>query len=396
MSSNIILPLPFKISRFYITNKILFGIDASNEVVKEIAVLTESKNTLIVTDKNIKNLEKFNEILSILEKERYSYTIFDGVEPEPTIVTVRKLCSLARELKPSVIIGIGGGSVMDSSKMASISLTNPKPVDDYVGLNVVERKGKPLICIPTTAGTGSEVTMYAVFTMEDHSKKTMVSPYIIPDTAIVDPKLTLTCPKRITAGAGMDALAHAIEAMISLEATPLTDMFALESVKLIFKYLRRAYYKGNDIEARYYMAMAATLAGVSLCNARVVLGHTISQAFAPFCNMPHGTSAGMALPFAMEFYLPVMQEKFAEIARVIGLAKPHMSIKEKAEKAIEGVKELAKDIELPTSLKDVGIKEEQFEEIVEIGLRNWPRPNSPIELSKEKVVEFIRRMWEGY
>lgn len=394
--SSLVLPLPFKISRFYIPSKIIFGIDSSNEVANEITTLTESKSVLIVTDKNIKGLEKFNEILATLEEEGFSYTIFDEVEPEPSIVTVRKLCSLARELKPACIIGIGGGSVMDSSKMASISLTNPKPVDEYVGLNVVEKRGAPLICIPTTAGTGSEVTMFAVFTMEDHSKKTMVSPHIIPDTAIVDPKLTLTCPKKITAGAGMDALAHAIEAMISLEATPLTDMFALEATKLIFKYLRRAYNKGNDVEARYYMAMAATLAGVPLCNARVVLGHTISQAFAPFCKMPHGTSAGMTLPFAMEFYLPVMQEKFAEIARVIGVARHGMSVKELAEKVVESVKELAKDVELPTSLKEVGIKEEQFEEIVEIGLKNWSRPNSPIELSKEKVLKVVRRMWEGY
>jgi alcohol dehydrogenase len=388
-------PLPFRKAAFYTPSKILFGKDTSNEIANEISELSESKTVLVVTDKNIKALEKCHEILSILETEGYAYTVFDEVKPEPSIVTVRRLCSLARKLDAGTVIGVGGGSVLDSSKIAAISVTNLQPIDAYVGLHLIPRKGAPLICIPTTAGTGSEVTMYSVLTLEDHSKKTVVSPYIIPTTAVVDPLLTVSCPRDITAGAGMDALAHAIEAIISLDATPLTNIYALEAIKLIFKYLRPTYHQGDEVESRYYMAMAATLAGVSLCNAKVVFGHTISQAFAPFCNLPHGMASGIALPFTMEFYLPVMQKKFAEIAQVIEV-DGGKSGKEMAEAMIEAVKELAQDVGVPSSLKECGVTEEQLTKIADIGLKNWPRPNSPIPLDKDNVLEALEKMWRGY
>lgn len=388
-------PLPFRLSFFY-APKILFGLNSTSEVGNELSGRAEAKKVMVIADTIVKNQEHFNEMLRVIEKRGFSYELFDKVEPEPSVTTINELVELSRKISPGAVIGVGGGSVMDAAKMASIGVKNPKPVKEYLGANLIERKGTPLICIPTTSGTGSEVSIFAVITLEDGTKKTVTSPHILPDVAIVDPIFTVTCPPKITAGCGMDALTHAIESIISTWATPLTDAIAYEATRLIFRYLRRAYYKGGDIEARYYMAMAATLAGISLCNARVVLGHMIGQTFAPWIHMPHGVSVGMALPYIMEFYMPVAEEKLAEIARVAGLVENGMSVKERAERAILGVKALIKELGMPRSLKEVGLKEERLAELAEQTIKLFQRPNSPIELNVDNVLEVIKRMWHGY
>ena len=173
------------------------------------------------------------------------------------------------------VIGFGGGSCLDAAKVASIANKNPGYIGNYLGLNLVREKGANIICIPTTASTGSEVTKYAVMTY-GKEKRTMTSYYIIPDIAIVDPELTLTMPPKLTAGTGIDALSHAIEAYLSTWSNPILDSIALTAISLIFKYLRKAYRDGGNLEARYYMSMVATATGIPLCSAGVLVGHSIA------------------------------------------------------------------------------------------------------------------------
>ncbi|MGB9728211.1 MAG: iron-containing alcohol dehydrogenase, partial [Nitrososphaeria archaeon] len=372
----------------------VFGLNSLERLPKEVRFLGGNSRALILTDKPVRSTGAPERALELLRKEGFEVTVYDDLEPEPRIELVEKAASFAKGFDPEVVVGIGGGSVMDSTKLVAASFTNPGNLKDYVGSNLLKRRGKPTICIPTTAGTGSEVTQYAVFTI-DGKKKTCASPYIIPDVALVDPMLTLSLPPPVTAGCGLDALSHAIESLISTEATPITDELAYLATRLIFNYLKRAYYKPNDVEARYYMSMAATIAGIPLCNARMVVGHSISQTIGPMYKISHGISCAITLPYIMKFYAPVVSEKLAQIAVVIGEDVSQVSLKDAALISAVSVKKLLEEVGISPSLKSYGIPKEMLPKLAEDSIINFPRPNSPIELNKENVLKILEWMYEG-
>lgn len=391
---NILFPLLSRKSEFHIPRKIILGLNSLEGICKEARILGCESKILIVTDKSVRSVGAPDKAKQILKNEGYDILIFDGIEPEPEVGTVEKVVSLARSESVGLVIGIGGGSIMDTSKMVAMSLTNPGSIREYLGLNRVKRRGVPTICVPTTSGTGSEVTQYAVATVGE-DKISCISPHIIPDVALVDPMLTVSMPSTVTAGSGMDALSHAIESIISTDSTPLTDAISFLTVKLIFKYLRRAYFKSNDIEARYHMAYAANLAGIALCNAKMVVGHTISQTFAPMYKIAHGISNGMTLPYIVKFYAPVVAEKLALVALEAGEYVENLSTIDSAFKAAKTIKDLADDIGIPSSLNSLGVQKETLHSLAERSFSKYPRPNSPIELKKENILKVINWMWEG-
>ena len=350
-------------------------------------------NIAIIMDPVIKSHENIRRMIKNLEENKYSVEISTDIEYEPTISTAERLVEFVRRIKPRAVIGIGGGSTLDLAKVTTVGLDNiDKSVRDFIGVEKIPKRITPLILTPTTAGTGSEVSRFAI--LSENGKKAISSRFIIPDIALVDPVLTYTMPPRTTAGSGLDALSHAVEAMISLRASPFSDLLSLQSIEWIFRYLLRAYYNGKDEEARYFMSLAATTAGIPLTVSGMVLGHSIAQTFGPRYKIHHGVSCGMTLPYILEFYLPVMIDKYNIIADVIGIKKD-LDKYSRATEVIRSVWRLVEALDIPLSLKEIGVSKAELEKLAEATLIEWPRPNSPIELTKERVLKVYQLMYEG-
>ena len=380
-----------RVTLFLSPRRIHIGLNALSNLSSEIRRWNPQK-ILIVTDPNMERLGYIMKIkgqLNGVEAE-----VFDEVKGEPSIEELNRLAMKVREESYDLIIGLGGGSVMDSAKIASISATNKGSIEDYLGDSKVGKKGLPLICIPTTSGTGSEVTRFAVIRYEK-TKKAISSDLIVPDVAIVDPLLTVSLPAKITTYTGLDALSHAVEAMISGWATPFTDMLALGAIRTIFRYLKRAYENGEDLEARYHMSMAATLAGLSFNDPRVVLAHSIGQTIGPVYNLPHGLSVAFALPYILRFYLSSSVDKIALISEAAGVYDAGMTNEEKAERLIRRLINLYRELEIPLSLREIGASLDDIDGLAEYTVKFQPRRNSPIRLTKENVLELYREMWKG-
>jgi len=382
---------------FYAPKKIVFELNGVLKLATELQVLGVSKGSkvLVVLDPSIRSLGHVVKAIKSLEEGGFGVGVYTDVEYEPSIECVRRAANYVRGGDFRAVIGIGGGSTLDIAKVTAAAKDNPgKDVEEFVGMDKIEKRVTPLIAVPTTAGTGSEVSRYAVLT-KGAGKVSVGGLNVIPDIAVVDPVLTYTMPPKVTAGTGLDALSHAVEAMISTDATPLSDALALQAIELVFKYLRRAYYKGDDVEARYFMSLAATTAGIPLNIARVVLGHSMSQTFGPQYKVHHGTGCGMVLPYVMDFYLPAVPEKLAAIARAAGVDVRGLSIWEAAKAAVKATWDLVKDLDIPLSLRELGMSRAELEVFAERTVKEWPRPNSPIELTKERVLKVYEAMYEG-
>jgi len=362
-------------------------------LAKEIRRLEGSK-PLIVTYAEPKLASTVEEIVKILRGDGMDSTVYSEAEPEPRIEVAENLATYARKGRFDVVLGMGGGSAMDLAKIASMSITNPKPVKDYLGVDLVPKKGSPLICTPTTAGTGSEVTMFSVLSV-GKKKMDVVSPHIVPDVALIDPSLTATMPPQLTAATGMDALSQAIETVTSLAATPLTDSLALTAIQLTAKWLRAVYDDGSNLEARSGMALAANLSGLAFGSGKLTLGHSLAQTFGPLRKISHGVSCGVALPYVMDFYLPVIPEKLSLIAEAMGVETRGLSTSEAGKAAIRSVTRLIEDVGIPVSLKEFGFEKGEMAELAETCVKEWPRPNSPRELTSRTVREVLEKMWEG-
>ena len=380
----------------YIPREVILGIDSFLELPQLVESLNVSKGSevILVIDPALEGVDRVAEGVNVLRRD-FCLDVYKDVEYEPSVECARRLAAHVREEKPDIVIGVGGGSTLDLAKIAAISIDDvERDVEDFLGFEKVSKRKLPLILIPTTAGTGSEVSKYVTL-IKGSSKVDIVSKHVLPDIALVDPMLTLTMPPRLTAATGLDALSHAIEAFISTDATPLTDVFSIQSTGLIFRYLRRAYYNGKDLEARYFMSLAATSAGVSLTAARVVLGHSVSQTFGPRYGVHHGVACGMTLPYIMDFYLPALTERFASLADVLAICETSLGVRERAERLVWETWELVKDLDIPLSLREVGVSRAELEDLAKSTLRDFPRPNSPIELTKERVLKLYETMYEG-
>jgi len=391
MSEGVYPPI-YRITVFNFPRRVLFGLEAADKIGEEVKAVGGRK-VLVVTDPTMVKLGYLSKIKDLLEKENFEIEAYDKVEADPHIETAEAVAELARKGKFDVIVGLGGGSSMDMAKVASVAIRNPGPIKNYTGDEQVEKRGPPIICLPTTSGTGSEVTPYAVFS-EEGKKRAIASHNIIPDIALVDPLFTVSMPPRITAGSGMDALSHAVESMLSLWSTPTTDALALEAIRIISRNLRTAYYNGRDIEARCYMALAATTSGLAFSGPRVVYGHSIAQTFAPLHDVPHGVSCGMTLPYVMDFYVPAVPTKLAAIAQAMGNPTRGLTAREAAEKAVRSVYELAQDLDIP-SLQDVGVSQGELPSLAEACIRDWPRPNTPRKLTEKTALQIFKKMWKG-
>jgi alcohol dehydrogenase class IV len=380
-----------KIISFRSPHLILAGIGALERLGQE-ANEIGAKKVLLVTDKGVIDSGIGKKIKDILEREGIGVDIFDQVISDPDIACVEACIEMAKKSKYDLIVGVGGGSPMDIASITSVMLTNPGSVRDYFGINLVKRPVVPTVLIPTTAGTGAEVTPNAILTdTKEKMKKAIVSPHILPRVAIVDPLLTISMPPSVTSFTGIDALTHAIESYTSNNANILTDLIAKEAIFLISRSLRTAVANGNDLEARYDMSIGSLYAGLALANAGVTAVHALAYPLGGQFNIPHGIANGLLLPYVMEFNVLGNIAKFAKIAQLLGERIEHMSLLDQAYQAAKAVKAIYRDLKIPQSLTELNIPKEAIPAFAQAAInvtrlmRNNPRSMTVHDV--EKIYE---------
>ena len=378
--------------KFLCKPEVIYGVDSVfslSEIIKKI----KCRKILVVVDKFFSKTDKFTQIKSIIEKE-VDFVIFDKIEGEPTTEIGDECGNFGRENGCDAVIGIGGGSTLDTAKGASILITNGGRIRDYQGLDKVPSPGVPKIMVPTTAGTGSEVTFTAVFIRKDEKKKGGInSPFLYPDIAILDPVLTISLPPEITASTGLDALCHAIESYISRKANFLTECVSLGAIKLILENLPIVYSNGENLKARGNMLYGSFLAGVGLANAGVTAVHSISYPLGGKFGVPHGIGNALLLPYVLEFDMPQIEEKLSKVAEEIYPEWKNLSDQEKAKKLIEKIKEFLTNFKIPR-LKDLNIPVESFDGMAEDALKvSVPIENNPRNISKQDIIEIYRKAY---
>jgi len=371
---------------------ILAGIGASERLGQEVKGIG-AKRVLLVTDKGVIESGVGEKIQDQLEKEGMTIGVFKDVSPDPDIANAETCIEMAKKEKFELIIGLGGGSPMDIASITSVMLTNSGSIYDYFGINLVKNPGIPTILIPTTAGTGAEVTPNAILTdTKEKLKKAIVSPYILPRMAIVDPLLTLSMPPSVTSSSGIDALTHAIESYTSNNATILTDLFAKEAIVMIGRSLRTAVANGNNLEARYDMSIGSLYAGISLANAGVTAVHALAYPLGGQFNIPHGIANGLLLPYVMEFNVLGDIPKFAQVAKLLGERVDHLSLLDQAYHSAKVVKSLYQDLKIPQSLKELNVPKEAIPKMAQAAI-NVTRlmANNPRKMTVEDVEKIYEK-----
>jgi alcohol dehydrogenase class IV len=383
-----------KTHAFFSPNRILFGIDAVNGVAAEVKQLG-GKKVLIVTDPGLIEAGLVEAIKASLDSGGIAFSLYDQVEPEPPARIVDQCTRYLKDENCDLIIGVGGGSSLDVAKGASIMATNEGSILDYSGADVVTKRGLPKILIPTTAGTGSEVTRILVITDEaSNIKKAVYSKHVLSDVAIVDPMMTLSMPPKVTADTGIDALVHAIEAYVSANATPFSDILAIEAITLIAENVPMAFAKGENVEARYHMSLAATIAGLAFGSGGLGAVHALSNPLGIEYHLPHGRTNAIMLPHVMTYNLIGNPTKFAWIAEAMGEEVEGLSPMEAGALAVEAVKELLNQLNISIRLRDYHIPQKEIPKLVE-GTMTVSRlfvPN-PRNLTQEDVEEIFRVAW---
>ncbi len=363
--------------------------------IKDLPALVKSKgvtNVLIVTDKGLMSLNLLDSLFENLEKQNIKYTVYDGVQPNPSIENIEEARRIYLKNGCEGIIAFGGGSPMDCAKAAGARITNPnKTVAQMRGQLKVTKKLPPFFAVPTTAGTGSETTLAAVVSnMQTHEKYAINDPKLRPKYAVLDPELTTGLPKKITSTTGMDALTHAVEAYIGQSGVKSTDDYAEKATKLIFENLEKAYEDGKNIEARENMLVASFYAGMAFTRAYVGYVHAIAHNLGGLYGTPHGLANAVILPHVLEYYGETAYEKLAKLADIVGIDGD--SDKEKAKKFIEEIKEMNEEMDIPEHFDF--IKDEDIPTIVERALKEgnplYPVPKIMDEEDCTKVVKAIR------
>ncbi|TRX75064.1 iron-containing alcohol dehydrogenase [Pseudomonas mangiferae] len=374
------------VSAFKIANKLMTGRAALDQLASELARLKVS-NPLIVTDAVLVRSGTVDQV-----RERLGdlpHGLFDQVQPEPEIAIVETCTRAYREGGHDGLIGVGGGSALDIAKSVAAFAGYDGPLADLFGVDQVPRKGPPLIAIPTTAGTGSEVTNVAILSDKAAQlKKGIVSDYLLPDVALVSPAMTLTCPRGVTAASGVDALVHAVEAYLSLHASPITDALAIGAIRLIAGALPKAYANPNDLRAREDMATASLMAGMAFGNAGVGAVHALAYPLGGRFGIAHGVSNALLLPHVMAWNALACPERFRDIAEAMGEPLAGLSLHAAAERAVQAMAALCARVEIPAGLRHFEVPEDALpamaEEAAKIDrlMRNNPRVLSARDIER--------------
>jgi len=380
-----------KLTLFRTTRRILFGLGAVEKTVSE-AQLLKAKKVLIITDTGVIQAGLLQGIEKSLQSAGLPFVIFDGVEPDPRIEVVEKSVEKAKKEGIDLIIGFGGGSSLDIAKVTSIMITNLGKIDSFFGIDLVPNPGVPVILIPTTAGTGSEVTPIAILSdTKEKLKKGIVSAYLFPEVAIVDPKLTIGLPPSVTAFTGMDALTHAIESFYSINATDLSDLLAFRAMELLSKNIRMAFAHGENLVARSNVMEGSLLAGMAFANAGVGAVHAFAYPLGGEFHLAHGLTNTLMLPYVMRYNIMGCPSKFAQMAKAFGEKVEGISELVGAEIAVRFVERLSDDLRVPRRLRDVSIPEDAIPRLAEAAMKvTRLLANNPRKMTLEDAISIYR------
>lgn len=353
-----------------------------------------AKSILIVTQPPIKSLGFVDGIVSQLSSNGIKSDINTDILPEPTDSNIAAVFHSLNKKHYDILIGIGGGSVLDATKILSVLITNDRSISELLGTDLVEKPGIPTILIPTTSGTGSEVTPNAIVTLPDQELKVgIVSRHLLPNIVFIDPILTLGLPKDITASTGMDAFTHSLESFISNKANYISDMFALESIRLISSSIVEAYQNGSSIEAREKMLIGSMYGGMALTSAGTAAVHALAYPLGGKFNIPHGVANSMLLPHVMKFNMDAIVNRLYRVAEPMGINIQGYSETEVAEKVISRISEWTKILEIPQDLQKYGIEEQDLQEL-SISASKVTRllNNNPKTLRLEDIEKIYRKL----
>ncbi len=385
---------------FYNPVKIISGKGAVANITDELRQLDTNK-ALLITDKGIQKAGLVQKVVDAFDNSNVKLAgVFDDVPQDSSMKVINHIASLYRKERCDALIAIGGGSVLDTTKAVNIVASyNDEDIHKYLGMDNLEKPLNNFIAIPTTAGTGSEVTSACVIYDPDKDMKmTITSPFVYPNTAIIDPEMMMSMPPKITAATGMDALTHAIEAYTSLQKNPLSDAYSLSAVKMVFSYLTKAVENGRDEQARLIMANAATLAGISFSNAMVGVVHSVGHALGGVCHLPHGIANSIALPFGMKYNIDVASHLYAEIFRYVFLFEKADSDTIDAERLIEKViglrQSLNKICGLPVTLKEAGISKDKLREVSANALLDGTTVYNPKQITEDDFMSILEKAYE--
>ncbi|BBB91271.1 MAG TPA: iron-containing alcohol dehydrogenase [Methylomusa anaerophila] len=378
---------------FVLPTKVIFGAGAIKNIV-DICKSRHLGKIFIVTGRtSTKNSPHFQDILALLENSGLPVRVFSEVEADPSVETVDQGTAQLMAFQADAVLAFGGGSPMDAAKSMSMVSANGGSIQDYLrGRRSIVKRGVPLICIPTTAGTGSEVTAAAVTTDKQSKEKIGIShEFMMPLLAIVDPLLHVSMPPAVTAATGIDALTHAMEAFVAVKANPVTDSLAIQAIKLIGSNLRAAYAQGDDLTARSNMALASLIAGAAFTNAGLGAVHGIAHPIGARFGISHGVANGIVLPYVMEYYWQDGNAKFRDIAAALGEDVQGRADREAGWKAIAAINKLKQDIAIPDTLAAVNIAGEALEDIVKDAATYRLLSNSPRRLTVEDLRIIVGR-----
>lgn len=356
------------------------------------------KKALIVSDKIMAGLGLVATVERLLAESGVASAVYAGVNTEPVVEYVQEGLQIYRESGCDFVLAVGGGSPIDAAKAIAVLVTNPGSIEQYKGLGKVAQPGVPLVAIPTTAGTGSEATLFTVITDQKTDVKMLIgSPYLMPTVAVVDPMLTVSSPQGVTAATGVDALVHAIEAYVSVKRQPMTDIFCLSAIELISQNIRQAWSNGNNVAAREQMMLGAFQAGVAFSNSSVALVHGMSRPIGAYFHIAHGVSNAALLAAVTEFSLIGDPVRYARVAEAMGEPVAGLSLMEAADRSVVAIRRLVSDIRIP-SLRQLGVDRDRLMELAptmaDAAIDSGSPGNNPRKPSKQEIVELYARAYD--
>ena len=377
--------------KFFMPAISLMGADCLKDAGDQVGELG-FKKALIVTDKVLGQIGIVKKVTDVLDNKDIEYAIYDETKPNPTVKNVNDGLALLKEKECDFVISLGGGSAHDCAKGIALLATNGGEIKDYEGVDKSKKPQLPMVGINTTAGTGSEMTLFAIITDEErHIKMALVDKHLTPIIAVNDPMLMLAMPKSLTAATGMDALTHAIEAYVSTSATPITDACAEKAIELISNYLVNAVENGQDVEARDMMAYAEYLAGMAFNNASLGYVHAMAHQLGGFYNLPHGVCNAILLPHVQEYNKATSASRLAKIAKIMGGNIEGLTDEQGADLCIDMIKSLSQTIGIPEGLGVLGVKESDFETLATNALNDACSLTNPRKGNLEEVIAIFKK-----
>ncbi len=382
------------VNRFILNEVSYFGPGSRKELPGVINRLG-FKKAMIVTDKGLIQYGVAKMVSDVLDEAGIPYEIYSEVKPNPTVTNVQMGVEAFKKSGADCLVAIGGGSAMDTAKGIGIIITNPEFADvvSLEGVAPTKHKSVPIIALPTTAGTAAETTInYVIIDEEKQKKMVCVDPNDIPCCSIVDAELMYSLPKGTTAATGLDALTHAIEGYITKAAWEMSDMFEIEAIRMINKYLRTAVFEPTNPVGRNGMAVAQYIAGMAFSNVGLGVVHGMAHPMGSLFDIPHGVANALLLPTIMEFNAPVCLDKYVEIAKAMDAYREGMTKEEAAEAACKAVRDLAIEVGIPQHLTEIGIKEEDIPALAEQAITDVCTPGNPREVTKEDIIALYKKV----